>query len=78
MIAHGEKPNRVQRDAKYRNTHTSNSGLDVLVMAVHLYHRSCMHSSQICIVRLADARADSMFGFSRRAVAMGYLTTLRR
>ena len=74
----GQKTNRVQRDAKYRKTHTSNSGFGTMVIAVHLYHRSCRHSLQICKVRLADASADSMFGFSRRAAAIGYLTVLRR
>ena len=70
--------NRVQRDAKNRKTQTSNSGFDAFVIETHLHHRSLRHSSQICIVRLADTIAVSKFGHSRRAAARGNLTVLRR
>jgi len=73
-----KQPNRVQRDAKNRKTQTSNSGFDAFVIETHLLHRSLRHSSQICIVRLADTIAVSMFGRSRRAAARGNLTVLRR
>ena len=73
-----KQPNRVQRDAKNRKIQTSNSGFAAFVIETHLLHRSLRHSSQICIVRLADTIAVSMFGHSRRAAARGNLTVLRR